>query len=174
MEALSLIKKRYSCREFYDTPLSEEELNTVLEAARWSPSARNNQPTRLCLVQSPEGLSKIDECTPCRYGAPAVIIAAYDYEVSSHPQPDHGPETCDFGDIDTSIALTNMEAAAASLGLGSCWVGAFNPAKVRELFKVPQNYKLVELFMLGHPKAEPSPAHEKRRDMEELVTHESF
>ena len=122
---LSLVGHRYSCRKFAGTQVDDEQLRTVLEAARKSPSARNNQPVRICVVQSDEGLAKIDECTQCRYGAPTVLVVAYDHEASSHPTPDHGPETCDFGDIDAAIAITNMENAAASLGLGTCWVGAF-------------------------------------------------
>ena len=171
---LTLVGHRYSCREFYDKQLTDEELNVILKAVRKSPSARNLQPTRICVVQSPEGLAKIDECTRCRYGAPTVLIAAYDHNVSSHPTPDHGPETCDFGDIDTTIALTNIDDAVASLGLGGCWVGAFDPRKVRELFNVPESYRLVELFMVGHPKAAPGPMHAQRREMDEIVCRETF
>ena len=174
MDVLTLMKKRYSCREFEDRQITDEQLNAVLEVARLSPSARNLQPARLCVVQSPEGLAKIDECTKCRYGAPTVIIAAYDHDVSSHPSDGRGPETCDFGDIDTTIALTNIDAAAAEQGLGACWVGAFDHARVRELFNVPESYCLVELFMLGYPKAQPSERHGERRSLDELVCHESF
>ena len=171
---LTLLGHRYSCREFASTQLTDEELGVILEAARKSPSARNNQPLRLCVVQSAEGLAKIDECTKCRYGAPTVIIATYDHNASSHPTPDHGPETCDFGDIDTSIALTNMENAAASLGLGSCWVGAFDPGAVRERFNVPESYRLVELFMVGHALAAPGPRHTERKAIEDFTVRESF
>ena len=171
---MGLVADRYSCREFSDEQLSEGELAQVLEAARLSPSARNNQPVRLCVVQGAEGLALVDECTRCRYGAPTVIIAAYDHDASSHPAPDHGPETCDFGDIDTTIALTNMEDAARSLGLASCWVGAFDPRAVRERFSVPKTYRLVELMMLGHPVAGPSPRHAERLDLDGIVSRERF
>lgn len=171
---LELVAGRYSCREFSSEQLTDEELNTILEAARLSPSARNLQPVRLCVVQNAEGLAKVDECTKCRYGAPTVVIAAYDHDESSHPAPDHGPETCDFGDIDTTIALTNMEDAAASLGLSSCWVGAFDSRAVREQFNVPESYRLVELFMVGHPVAQPSPKHAERKDIDQIFSRESF
>lgn len=171
---LTLVGHRYSCRAFGEAQLTDEQLSVILEAARKSPSARNLQPLRLCVVQSAKGLAKIDECTKCRYGAPTVIIAAYDHDESSHPTPDHGPETCDFGDIDTTIALTNMENAAASLGLGSCWVGAFDPRAVRERFNVPESYRLVELFMVGHCAAEPGPQHAKRKDLDQFVVRETF
>ena len=171
---LSLVGHRYFCRKFADTQVDDEQLRTVLEAARKSPSARNNQPVRICVVQSDEGLAKIDECTQCRYGAPTVLVVAYDHEASSHPTPGHGPETCDFGDIDAAIAITNMENAAASLGLGTCWVGAFEPEKVRERFNVPATYRLVELLMLGHAEAAPGPRHTERLAMDEIVVRETF
>lgn len=171
---LNLVARRYSCRRFLDQQISDDDLNVLLEAARRSPSARNLQPTRLCVVQSPEGLAKVDRCTACRYGAPTVIIAAYDERCSSHPVPPKGPETCDFGDIDTTIALTNMENAAASLGLAACWVGAFDHDLVRELFCVPESYRLVDLLMVGHPDMEPSPKHAERRSADELVARETF
>ena len=171
---LELLRQRYSCRKFSDEQIADEQLEAILEAARLSPSACNNQPLRLCVVQSAEGLAKIDECTKCRYGAPTVIIAAYNHDESSHPTPDYGPETCDFGDIDTAIALTNMENAAASVGLGSCWVGAFDPHALRAHFGVPETYRLVELFMMGHAVAEPGPRHAQRKAVDEFVSRETF
>ena len=171
---LTLLGHRYSCRKFGEAQVTEDELAVILEAARKSPSACNNQPARLCVVQSEEGLAKIDECTKCRYGAPTVVIVAYDHDVSSHPKAPLGPETCDFGDIDASIAITNMENAAASLGLGTCWVGAFDHEATRRLFNVPENYRLVELLMIGHAAAEPSPKHTDRHAVEDFVARESF
>lgn len=88
---LTLVGHRYSCREFCDKQLTDEELNVILEAVRKSPSARNLQPTRICVVQSPEGLAKIDECTRCRYGAPTVLIAAYDTMCQAIRRPITGP-----------------------------------------------------------------------------------
>lgn len=171
---LTLLGHRYSCRKFGATQLTDEELDVILEAARKSPSACNNQPIRLCVVQSEEGLAKVDECTKCRYGAPTVIIAAYDHDASAHPSSTYGPETCDFCDIDASIALTNMENAAAGLGLGTCWVGAFDPNAVRERFNVPESCKLVELLMVGHALAAPGPRHAERKAVKEFTTRESF
>ena len=171
---LDLLARRYSCRRFRDEQISDDDLAVLLEAARLSPSARNNQPTRLCVVQNARGLADIDRCTACRYGAPTVIIAAYDERCSSHPVPPKGPETCDFGDIDTTIALTNMDMAAAFLGLGACWVGAFDHDLVRELFCVPEHYRLVDLLMVGHLDMDPSPKHAERRPLDEMIARETF
>ena len=107
-EYLDLLKARYSVRSFSDVQLTDAELDVLLQAAQLSPTAKNSQPFRLCVVQSAEGLAKIDEATRCRYGAPTVIIGAYDTDVSAKGL---GYETGDFGDIDTSIVLTNIANA---------------------------------------------------------------
>ena len=109
-EYLDLLKARYSVSSFSDVQLTDAELDVLLQAAQLSPTAKNSQPFRLCVVQSAEGLAKIDEATRCRYGAPTVIIGAYDADVSAKGL---GYETGDFGDIDTSIVLTNIANAAA-------------------------------------------------------------
>ena len=95
-EYLDLLKARYSVRSFSDVQLTDAELDVLLQAAQLSPTAKNSQPFRLCVVQSAEGLAKIDEATRCRYGAPTVIIGAYDTSVSAKGL---GYETGDFGDI---------------------------------------------------------------------------
>lgn len=170
---LDLLRNRYSVRAFAPEQLSAAELDCVLEAARLSPSACNNQPARLCVVQSGEGLAKVDECTRCRYGAPTVVIVAFDAKASAKGG---GCESGDFGVIDASIALTNMANAAAAAGLGSCWVGAYDPAAVRERFNVPADYVLVDMLMLGHPAPDcaPSPRHEERLPLDQTVSREAF
>lgn len=145
-EYLDLLKARYSVRSFSDVQLTDAELDVLLQAAQLSPTAKNSQPFRLCVVQSAEGLAKIDEATRCRYGAPAVIIGAYDADVSAKGL---GYETGDFGDIDTSIVLTNIANAAAAENLGSCWVGAYDSAIIRKNFNIPNNYVLVDLMMVA-------------------------
>lgn len=170
---LDLLAARYSVRKFVGEQLTDGQLADILEAARLSPTARNNQPVRLCVVQSAEGLAKIDECTKCRYGAPTVIIGAYDPEVSAKGL---GYETGDFGDIDTSIVLTNMANAATAAGLGSCWVGAYDAQALRERFNVPERYVLVDMLMVGHPAvdAEPAPRHTQRLATDEFAARETF
>lgn len=171
---INLLRNRYSCRKFTSEQLTESELEQILEAARISPTAKNNQPVRICLVQSPDGLAKVDECTKCRYNAPTALVVSYDEDVAAKLVEPFGPDTCSFGDIDATIAITNMENTAESLGLGSCWVGAFDKVRTRELFNVPDNYKLVELFMVGHKDADPSPRHSDRQPLAGMVSKESF
>ena len=172
-EYLQLLTDRYSVRKFSNEPVTDDEINAVLKAAQLSPTAKNLQSFRLCVVQSPEGLAKIDEATKCRYGAQAVIIGAYDKNVSAKGL---GYETGDFGDIDTTIALTNMANAATAAGLGSCWVGAYDAQVIRRNFNVPQNYVLVDMLMIGHPAddAAPQDRHTITQPMDVLAVRESF
>lgn len=172
-EYLQLLSDRYSVRNFSDEPVSQEDIDHILKAAQLSPTARNLQSFRLCVVQSPEGLEKIDEASKCRYNAQAVIIGAYDKNESTKGL---GYETGDFGDIDASIALTNMANAAAAAGLGSCWVGAYDAQVIRRNFNVPAHYVLVDLLMVGHPAADaaPAPRHAETKAIDELVSRESF
>ncbi len=170
---LDLLSARYSVRKFTDEQLTDDELNALLSAAQLSPTAKNYQPFRLCVVQDAEGLAKVDEATRCRYGAPTVIIGAYDKKVSAKGL---GFESGDFGDIDTTIVLTNMANAATAAGLGSCWVGAYDAPTIRRNFNVPDDYALVDMLMVGHPAegSEPSPRHAESKDLDVLVVRESF
>lgn len=170
---LDLLRARYSVRAFTNEQLTEEELTVILEAGRLSPTACNNQPVRICVVQSTEGLAKVDECSKCRYGAPTALIVAFDKNASAKGM---GCESGDFGTIDASIVITNMANAAAALGLGSCWVGAYDPQAVRAHFNVPADYELVDMLMLGHPAPEctPSPRHADRFPLTQTVSHEAF
>ena len=170
---LDLLSARYSVRSFSDEQLTEDELSALLKAAQLSPTAKNCQPFRLCVVQGAEGLAKVDEATKCRYGAPTVIIGAFDKKASAKGL---GFESGDFGDIDTSIVLTNMANAATAAGLGSCWVGAYDAPTIRRNFNVPEDYALVDMLMVGHPAedAEPSPRHAQSEGLDMLVVRESF
>ena len=71
MAFIDLARSRYSERRFAQTPIEPEKIDLILEAGRVAPTARNRQPQRILVVQSEEGLERIDRCTDCRFGAPA-------------------------------------------------------------------------------------------------------
>ena len=80
MEFSEVIKNRYSCKKFDGRQVEQAQLDRILEAGRLSPTAKNLQEQRIYVVQSPEGLAKIDRVTPCRYGAPTVLAVAFNKE----------------------------------------------------------------------------------------------
>lgn len=104
MEFTELIEKRYSCKKFDGRKVDDAQLNAILEAGRLAPTAKNLQEQKIYVVQSEEGLSKIDKATPCRYGASTCIVVAFDgNHVFTYPG-----EKRDSGIEDASIVATHM------------------------------------------------------------------
>lgn len=171
MAFIDLARERYSERNFAPTPLEPEKLQAILEAGRIAPTARNLQPQRTLVVQSAEGLTKIDRCTRCRFGAPVVLVLTYDMTVASH-----NPDVVDFGIVDTSIAATHMMLQAAELGVHSCWVGLIDPSELRRQFDIPRTHRIISVMPLGYPSEEshPSHMHEESQPLERLVRYETF
>ena len=123
MEFTEVIKERYSCKKFDGRPVEKEQLDAILEAGRLAPTAKNLQEQRIYVVQSAEGLAKIDKLTPCRYGAGTVLVVAFDSEnVFTYPGGKR-----DSGIEDASIVATHLMLAAKNVGVDSCWINFFDP-----------------------------------------------
>jgi nitroreductase len=165
---LELAAARYSVRSFSAKPIGPETLRQVLEAARIAPTACNNQPQRIKIIMEEADLAKADECTPCRFNAPVVLLVCYDKNICwTHPSHSH----LSSGEIDASIAATHLMMAAQDAGLGSCWVMKFERAKASEKFALPKNIVPVAMLPIGYPAedAEPSERHEDRVALESIL-----
>ena len=104
MDFSEVIKNRYSCKKFSDVEVKKEKLDKILEAGRVAPTAKNLQEQHIYVVQSENGLAAIDKVTPCRYGAPVVLVVAYNKNnVFTYPG-----EKRDSGIEDASIVATHM------------------------------------------------------------------
>ena len=66
MDFIELARSRYSCKKFDSRQISKEQLDSILEAGRLAPTAKNLQEQHVYVVQSAEGLAKVDALTPCR------------------------------------------------------------------------------------------------------------
>ena len=168
MEFGEVIKKRYSCKKYGDRPLEEEKLCAILEAGRLAPTAKNLQEQHVYVLQSPEALAKVDAVTPCRYGAPAVLVVAFNKEnVFTYPGG-----KCDSGVEDATIVATHMILAAANEGVDSCWVNNFDPEKLAAALGLPENEAILMMMDLGYAAegAGPLPNHGKRKELAETVS----
>ena len=169
MEFAEVVKNRYSCKKYDGKQISEDQLDAVLQAGRLAPTAKNLQGQRIYVVQSAEGLAKIDELTPCRYGAPTVLLVAFDKNsVFVYPG-----EKVNSGVEDASIVATHMMLAATNTGVDSCWLNFFDPAAVAKAFDLPENEQVLMLLDLGFA-AEgfaPLPNHTSRKPLEETVKY---
>ena len=167
MNFQELLDKRYSLRKFESAPVERPKLDAILEAGRIAPTAGNRQPVRVMVVQQAADLLKIDECTPCRYGAPLVLIVCYDKTVCWRSPF----KEWDSGEVDSSIVTTYMMLKAEEAGLGTLWVMKFDPAKASELFMLPESLAPVAMLMIGSPAegAAPSDYHAKRNPVEQML-----
>lgn len=169
MEFKELIKARYSCKKYDGKQISNDQLQAILEAGRLAPTAKNLQEQRIYVMQSEEALAIIDEVTPCRYGAPTVLVVAFDAEdVYVYPG-----EQRDSGIEDASIVATHMLLAAKDAGVDSCWINRFNPAELKEKLGLPENEEILMLMDLGYAAEGTGPLanHDKRKSLDETVRY---
>lgn len=167
MDFSTLCRHRYSLRSFSAQPVEQRLLQTVLEAGRSAPTAHNCQPQRIYVLSSEEALRKIDQATPCRYGAPVALLICGD--TSAAWVNDWNGRSA--AEMDATIAATHMMLQAADLGLGSVFVARMDTEKVKTLFQLPDAVEPFCLLPLGHPAedAAPSPNHDNRKPLEEIV-----
>lgn len=170
MGFLELAKKRFSVRSFKNTPVEDEKISKILEAARVAPTARNSQPQKIYVVREPEVIKGLKKASPCIYGAPLVFAIGYDTERTAKVDERRGYT---FGEMDSGIVTTHMILEATDQGLGSCWVGMFVPEKVAEVLDLSENIKITALLPVGYPADDCVPAdrHTIYRPDEEIVTY---
>lgn len=167
MTFFELAANRYSVRQFSNAPVETEKLEKILEAGRLAPTACNNQPQSVFVLQSQEALDKLKKSTRCHFDAPMALLVCYDRDTSwkrSYDNKEHG-------DIDASIVCASMMFEAAELGLGTTWVCYFDPVAVIREFSLPENIIPSSILPLGYPAdtAVPAPMHTQRKPAGETV-----
>lgn len=170
MDVYEAIRTRKSVRAFLDKEVPDETLNRVLEAARLAPSASNRQEWRFIIVRDAGMREKLAEAARGQqFVAQAPTVLACCAETDGHVM------TCGqlCYPIDVAIAIDHITLAAAAEGLGTCWIGAFDESKVKELLGIPPETRVVELLPLGYPK-EPEPAAKQRLPLSQIVKYERW
>ena len=140
----------------------------ILAAARLAPTAKNQKPFKIYVLQSKVALDKVDEATPCRYNAPTVLGFVYDTE-KEWRNPNNSEHHS--GNEDVAIVATHVMLEAKNLGLDSCWVKYFDNEKFEGLFNLPSTEKSVLLLPIGYGKIGPGPLHKNKKDISELVEY---
>ncbi|MEI8140727.1 MAG: nitroreductase family protein [bacterium] len=169
MSFLDLAKKRFSVRRFETTPVPEEALEAILEAGRLAPSAANRQPCHLIVVRSEEQRRKLGVAYPRDWFWQAPVIIVICVETS---RAWIRSDNKSYGDVDGALVVDHMTLCAADLGLGTCWIGAFDPAKVRSLLNLPAGMEPLAMIPLGTP-AEPVRS-KSRKPLAEMVHQETW
>ncbi|MBN2186721.1 MAG: nitroreductase family protein [Dehalococcoidia bacterium] len=160
MDIIEVIKTRRSIRKYKPDPISEEEINKILEAGRWAPSADDSQPWNFIVLRSQEMRKKLaSELIWGRFlsQAPLGIAVVVSPRASSHPAEDG------------AAATQNMLLEAHSLGLGACWIGTYggtSEAGAKKVLNIPENERLLSVIVIGRPAESPQ---KMRRTLSEIT-----
>ena len=159
---LEFLKGRRSIRSFQDTPISEKEINMILEAGRWAPSASNRQPWEFIVIKNKEILLKLAKCLSYgRFMKEALVAIAIVAKIKTSPK---------WYLIDTSLVSMNMMLMAWSLGIGTCWIGAMNREKAKEIIGLDAKDHLLTVLPFGYIKGEiPEPT--SRKPLNKIVKY---
>jgi nitroreductase len=163
-----MARARYSVKKFSDKPVEEEKLSKVLEVANLAPTAKNAQSARIYVLRSEEAMDKAKELTPCIYGAPLVLMFAYNRK-EAFRYPDE--KEIYSGDEDCSIVATHVMFEAKEQGLDTCWVNFFSPTKAKAAFQLPEEEEVVLLMPIGYAaeSTTPLPNHSVKKALSEVV-----
>lgn len=170
MEVYDSIRTRKSVRSYLDRPVEKEKLDRVLNAVRLAPSAGNRQEWRFVVVTDPEKRRRLaEEAAGQRFIAEAPVVVAACAEIDGKIM--RCGEAC--YPIDVAIAIDHLTLAAVAEGLGTCWIGSFDPDTVRRILDIPEQIVVVELLPLGYPK-DPKPVTKSRLPLETIVRYEKW
>ena len=185
MEVLEAIKTRRSIRRYKTTPVEDQTIELVLEAARWAPSWKNTQCWRFIVVrdskvkaQLAQALGKTSSGKPNRAtdairNAPVVIVVCAELGKSGYLE---GELATDKGEywymFDTALAMQNLVLAAHSLGLGTVHIGWFDAKKVASILGVPPGFNVVTMTPLGYPDEEHKTS--PRRELSKTVSYDKY
>lgn len=170
MDFWNLIIKRRSIRKFTSEEVSKEVEDRILKGVNLAPSAGNIQGYGIFSIRNPETKRQLAKAALNQKfisEAPLVLVFYADRKRSATKYRDRGYEL--YSVQDATIATTFAHLAAADLGLGSVWIGAFITDDVRQILGLPPDKIPVSILPIGHPAVEPGPAN-RRRKLDDLVT----
>ncbi len=169
MDFQDLIRKRYSARSYKSKAVPEDVLKAVLEAGRLAPTAANRQAFRIIVIKTEHVKDKLLEIYRSPWFAQAPIVLGV---VSLRGENWIRRDGKNYADVDAAIVMDHMILAAADLGLGTCWIGAFDPDNARSLLALPENSEPIAFTPLGYPADEASA--KKRKTVEDLVIYDPW
>lgn len=161
----TVIRKRTATRKFKNEKVEIEKINKILEAGRLAPTAKNQQPQKIYVASSDEALEKIDKVSPCRYGAPAVLIVCSDRNIA------WSKEDYSTYEMDACIVATHMMLEATNIGVDNIWIEMFDKEKLKKEFELEDNIMPICLIPIGYKSDDylGNPLHNERRDLSEFV-----
>ena len=152
MSVLEAIKRRRSIRQFTDERIGKDALEKLLDAARWAPTASNQQRWRFVVVTSPSVKELVKKFSPGIFAMPAAFIVIC---VEKAPDARSWDEVTYLADC--AIAAQNIMLAAYEMGIGSCVALSYAKVAVTEILNIPENIEPLLVITLGYPAEDPDP-----------------
>ena len=167
MEYEKVIKERTAVRRFKEIPINKQDLHRILLAGNLAPTAKNLQPQRIFVVETKEGLEKIDKVSPCRYHAQTVLMICSDKNIAFQ-KGEHSTY-----EMDACIVATHMMLEATNLGIDNIWIEMFDSKKLKEEFNLEKNIEPICLIPLGYRTDDykENPTHNIRKNINEIVKY---
>jgi nitroreductase len=169
MNVIEAINKRKSIRKYKNTKIDDEKLKKILKSAQIAPSAANRQEWKFIVVKNKETR---DELVVAAHGqkflgqAPIIIVACSTESERVMPCGQYAYT------VDLSIAVSFMILEATELGLGTCWLGAFDEGEVKRILNIPEDIRVPAMFTLGY--ADESPTPRPRKALDDIICYEKY
>jgi len=169
MEFSDIIKNRYSVRAYKPDPVEAEKLEYILNSARLAPTASNLQPFQIIVIQTKGREEELLTIYNRSWFVQAPLI------ICVCGIPEEGwtrRDNRDYLDVDIAIAMDHLILAATDLGLGTCFIAAFDAENAKKVLAIPDNVEPILFTPLGYPAD--MPAIKNRKELEELVRYEHW
>jgi nitroreductase len=172
MELSEAIKGRRSIRAFKQQDVPEETVEKLIDAARHAPSAGNMQPWEFVIAKKPDTKKKLAQAANQTFveEAPVVIVVCANENRSSMGYGYRGKTL--YCIQDTAAATQNILLTAYSLGLGACWIGAFNEDEAKRALNAPEGIRPVAIIPVGYP--DETPSHRGMRPLSQIIHYDGF
>ncbi|HYL58630.1 MAG TPA: nitroreductase family protein [Candidatus Acidoferrales bacterium] len=165
MDALDAINSRRVQRAFSTKPVEREKLAKIVDAGRHAMSARNLQPWQFIVLENRETLKGVGAlCATGKFvaDAPSAVVVLKDVGNTR------------WADVDCAQAVQNMANAGWALGLGTCWVGNFDAAKIGAMLGVPDGWVIFTILPFGYADEKNPPQARPLKPRREIVHHERY
>ena len=170
MEFSNLITDRYSVRAYLANQIEDTKLQAVLEAANLAPTAANRQPFQIIVIHTQGREEQLKQIyNRDWFVQPPLVICVCALLAQGWERKYDGKN---YSVVDAAITMDHLILAATNLGLGTCWIAAFDPDAARKILKLPDDVEPVAFTPLGYPADEIKV--KKRKKLSDLVRYETW
>ena len=171
MDFDQLVNLRYSCRHYSPDPVEENLLEKVLNSARLAPTAANKQPFQIIIINTENKQEDLLKIYNRKWFVQAPLVLC----ICSVPEQGwvrHSYDKKNYSIVDAAIVVDHLTLQAADLGLGTCWIAAFNPTEAIDYLKIPKGVEPIAFTPLGYPLDEPK--EKTRKQLSDLIRYDTW